>query len=248
MNSRAIFTLWKREMIRFYRNKSRIVGGLAQSLFFLLAMGFGLGRFQVGNVGYSVFIAPGILSIRMLFASIFFGVRVIMDKQFGFLKEVLVSPVKRVEIMAGKVLGGATISLVQCFLVVVIAMLLGFLSFPTMGSVITTVLILAVSSVGFVSLGILIATRMSDMHGFQLVMNFLMQPMFLFSGALFPIDDLPRAISPLVTLNPLTYTVDALRNALIGQAANPLAFDLVVVTLFAAAMLGLGAYSFEKMK
>jgi len=248
MSLRASYTLWKREMIRFTRNKSRIFGELAQSVFFLLAMGYGLGRYDVGEVGYSSFVAPGILALRLLFSSIFFGVGIIMDKQFGFLKEVLVSPAKRIEIMIGKVLGGVTISLIQCTLVILAAMLIGFLSFPTPISVLWTFLVLFIGSSGLVSLGIIIATRLDDMHGFQLVMNFIMQPMFLFSGALFPIDNLPSAISPLVKLNPLTYVVDSLRSVILGQSANPFLFNLSIIILFSTTMLALGTHAFRKMK
>jgi len=248
MSVHAVSTLWKRKMTRFFRNKPRIISSIVQSLFFLFGLGFGMSRFNVGNVNYSSFLTPGILAMSSLFSSVFFGIQVLMDKQFGFLKEILVAPVKRVEIMAGKVLAGVSISLLQSGIIAVTALLLGFLTFPSLTSFLFTLLILFLTLIGFVSLGILIASNIDDMHAFQLIMNFIIQPIFIFSGALFPIDNLPYPINQVIAVNPFSYSVDGLRNVVLGESSHSLILNLSVISSFAFILLLLGTYSFQKMK
>ncbi len=235
----AIYYIWKRELIRFSRSKSRIIGSLAMPFFFLAIIGTGMGSLvKVGGGSYLDFMAPGILSMVVLFGSIFSGVIVIMDRQFGFLKETMVAPVKRTSIVIGKALGGATTAVIQGMLMLGIAMLLG--AHIDMTDLLPVMALMFMVSVMFVSLGIAIASTMEDMHGFQLVMNFLVMPMFFLSGALFPLTAAPEPIRWLSYIDPMTYVVEAMRYLLVGSSTMPIAvsggvlgFALVLSVLLA---------------
>ncbi|MGC8851238.1 MAG: ABC transporter permease [Candidatus Micrarchaeia archaeon] len=233
VNLSAIYWLWKREIIRFWRAKSRVIGSLGMPFFFLAIIGTGLnGALSLPGFSgsYMEFIAPGILGMVLLFGSIFSGVTIIMDRQFGFLKETLVAPVSRTSIAIGKALGGATTAVIQGLLMLVIALLMGvhlnLLALPL------AIVLMVLISVAFVSVGIAIASMMEDMHGFQLVMNFLVMPMFFLSGALFPLVNAPLPVQALSYANPLTYGVEALRFTLTGSSELPLALCVAVLLLF----------------
>ena len=223
-NLSAVYAMWKREMIRFTRSKSRIIGSIGMPFFFLAIVGSGLGgAFSMPGMegGYMEFIAPGMVAMTVLFGSIFSGVTVIMDRQFGFLKETLVAPVSRLSIVAGRALGGATTATLQGLLMVAIAAVLGV---PLQAAGLPlAVVFMFFSATAFVFLGIAIASLMEDMHGFQLVMNLLVMPMFFLSGAIFPLESAPEIVRYIGYIDPMTYTVEALRTLLVGQAGIPLA-------------------------
>src|SRR5271163_2498581 len=189
-----------------------MIGSLGQPLLFLLALGFGFGpTFQkAGNGNYLDFIGPGIVTMGILFTAIFSGIELIWDRQFGFLKETLVAPVPRILIMAGRTLGGATVALFQGLVVVVICLLAGF-RITSIASLPVALLFMVLVAVMFTALGTAIASVLSDFQGFQLVMNFLVMPIFFLSGALFPLTNLPKALEIIASLDPLTYGVDGLR-------------------------------------
>ena len=205
----AIYMLWLRQVKRYLRSRSRIVASLGQPLLFLLAFGFGFGPIfqKAGQGNYIQFLAPGVIAMTVLFTSIFSGIELIWDRQFGFLKETLVAPVPRILIMIGRTLGGATVSLMQGMIVVLICVAAGFRPVNLSGLP-TAFLFLALIAVMFTALGTAIASVLSDFQGFQLIMNFLVMPIFFLSGALFPLNGLPGALNVLATIDPLSYGVD----------------------------------------
>jgi len=247
----VVYTIWLRSMKRYLRSKSRIFGSLGMPLFFLLIIGFGLNSIvNVGGAGtgYVGFIIPGIVAMSVLFTSMFSGIQIIWDKQFGFLKETLVAPVSRIEIMLGQTLGGATTSVIQGLLTLVIGVLVGSgLTFNTAGFLIS-VLFMTLVGISFTALGIAIASRMEDMHGFQLIMNFVIFPIFGLSGALFPLSSLPPWARVLTYIDPLTYGVQGIRYGLTGTSEiNPM-LCLILLSGFTAVTIFLGQYLFNKTK
>lgn len=245
-----VYTIWLRNVKRYLRSKSRIVGSLGMPLFFMLVLGFGLNSIvSIPGVeeGYLEFIIPGIVAMSVLFTSVFSGIQIIWDKQFGFLKETLVAPVSRLEIMVGQTLGGATTAVIQGLILMVFALFIGLQPAGISGFLVA-VGFMALIGVTFTAFGIAIASRMEDMHGFQLIMNFVIFPIFGLSGALFPINSLPDWLRPLTLADPLTYGVEGIRYGLSGTAqVHPLA-SLAVMAACAVLMTVAGAYLFRKIQ
>lgn len=245
----AVYFMWKRELIRFFRSKSRVIGSLGMPFFYLAILGTSLSgamRPLAGSENYLQFIMPGILGMVLLFGSVFSGIIVIMDRQFGFLKETLVAPVSRTSIVIGKSLGGATTAVVQGLLMMALALVLG--ASVEVQNLPYVLLLMAVISMAFVSMGISFASLMEDMHGFQLVMNFLVMPMFFLSGALFPLQDAPGVVQYLSYIDPLTYAVDALRFFINGQSSMPIEVSAGVLIAFLAVTTTASAYLFGKIE
>jgi ABC-2 type transport system permease protein len=226
-----------------------MVGSLAQPLLFLIALGFGFGPVyqQAGEGSYVQFLVPGIISMSILFTAMFSGIEIIWDRQFGFLKETLVAPVSRINIMIGRTLGGATVAIMQGLIVLILASLFGFhiTSWAMLPLCILAMLLIALF---FTGLGTAIASLLSDMQGFQLIMNFLIMPIFFLSGALFPLKGLPSVLETVVRLNPLAYGVDAMRDTLINQTYFGLGLDFTVMGIAALVILGIGSYMFNKIQ
>jgi ABC-2 type transport system permease protein len=245
----AIYILWLRQVKRYLRSRPRIIASLGQPMLFLLAFGFGFGPIfqRAGQGNYIQFLAPGVIAMTVLFTSIFSGIELIWDRQFGFLKETLVAPVPRILIMIGRTLGGATVSLFQGMIVVLICLAAGFRT-THFAQLPLSFVFLSLIAVMFTALGTAIASVLSDFQGFQLIMNFLVMPIFFLSGALFPLTGLPKALNILASIDPLTYGVDGLRSSLIGVAHFSLATDLAVLSLLTAACLGAGSYLFSKIQ
>jgi ABC-2 type transport system permease protein len=245
----VIYALWLREVKRYLRSRAQIIGSLAQPALYLLVLGFGFGAVfqQAGQGSYLQFIAPGIVAMGVLFTSIFSGIGLLWDRQFGFLKETLVAPVPRLTIMAGRTLGGATIALIQGALVLVVCMLVGFRP-ENWAAVPLALAFMALIAVVFAALGTAIGSTLKDMQGFQLIMNFLIMPIFFLSGALFPLDDLPTALTVATRLDPLAYGVDGLRAAFIGVSAIGILVDVSVLAVLAALFLLLGAWAFSRIQ
>jgi ABC-2 type transport system permease protein len=244
----AIYVLWLRQIKRYLRSKARLIGSVGQPILFLVALGFGFGPIyaQAGQGNYLDFLAPGIIAMGILFTAVFTGIEVIWDKQFGFLKETLVAPVPRWKIMLGRTLGGATISLLQGVIVFLISLFVGF-SAPAASLPVAFAFAFLIA-LFYTALGTAIASRLDDMQGFQLIMNFLVMPTFFLSGALFPLDNLPPAISAVTALNPLSYGVDGLRGALTGVAHYGIATDFLVLGCATLVMLAIGTYCFQKIQ
>jgi ABC-2 type transport system permease protein len=244
----AIYILWLRELKRYTRSRSRIIGSLGQPLLFLFALGFGLGQIfqRAGQGNYFQYLGPGIISMSILFTAIFAGIQVIWDKQFGFLKETLVAPVPRWQIMFGKTIGGATIAVLQGMIVLVLATVFGFK--PQLSLLLVTFIFMFLTAIFFTGLGISIASSLSDINGFQLIMNFLVQPVFFLSGALFPLQGLPPFMSFITALDPLTYGVDGIRGTLTGVSRFGIGTDFVVLFVLVILVLAIGASLFSKIE
>lgn len=245
-----VYTIWLRNMKRYLRSKSRIIGSIAMPLFFLLFLGVGLNSvIQLPGLGenYIVFLIPGMVAMSVLFTSVFSGIQIIWDKQFGFLKETLVAPVSRLEIMSGQTLGGATTAVFQGALILILSVLVGFPLSNPVGFLIALAFMILIG-ISFTAFGIAIASRMEDMTGFQLIMNFVVFPIFGLSGALFPISSLPAWMIPLTLLDPLTYGVEGIRYGLTGVSQiNPLVCGAVIGG-FTMVMTILGAFLFRKIR
>lgn len=245
----AIYILWLRELKRYVRSRSMMVASLGQPLLYLLVLGFGLGPvFQrAGNGSYIQFVAPGVIGMSVLFTSIFSGIGLLWDRQFGFLKETLVAPVPRVTIMIGKTLGGATVATIQGLLVLIICLIVGFrpvnwLMLPV------AVFFMILTAIVFAGLGVAIGSRLQDMQGMQLIMNFLVLPIYFLSGALFPLSGLPSILNFFTRIDPLSYGVDALRNVLIGSSQFSAELSLAVLAFSALLFIAIGGYSFSKIQ
>ena len=245
----TVYILWLRQVKKYFRSRSRIVGALGQPLLFLLAFGFGFGSIfqRAGGGDYIQFLAPGIIMMSVLFTAVFSGIDLIWDRQFGFLKETMVAPVSRLEIMIGKTLGGATVAAFQGLLVFVLTLFVGFRPYNLLMLPVAALFIFLVAIL-FTSLGIAVASKLEDMQGFQLIMNFLVMPIFFLSGALFPLEGLPKAMEIITNLDPLTYGIDGLRLSLINVGKFGLATDLVVIGSITAVLLGIGSYFFERIQ
>ncbi len=245
----AIYVLWLRQLKRYLRSKSRIVGSLGQPVLFLVALGFGLGPVfkRAGGGNYIDFLAPGVIAQGILFTAIFSGIELIWDRQFGFLKETLVAPVSRMNIMIGRTLGGATIATIQGVIVFFLTLVIGFRPYSIAALPLFCVSMFLIALL-FTALGTTIATFLEDFQGFQLIMNFLVMPLFFLSGALFPLTGLPGFLQIITFINPLTYGVDSLRNTLIHSSHFSLSTDLAVLSVLTAIILGIGSYFFSKIQ
>jgi ABC-2 type transport system permease protein len=245
----AIYVLWLREMKRYVRAKSRIIGSLLQPLFFLVFLGLGFNRMAVpgmkAGVDYIQFLVPGILGMTLLFSSSMQGLSVLWDREFGFLKEIMVAPVSRTSIVLGRIAGGTTTTMMQGLLVLGITFVLGFRVNGILNFLWALVFMVLIAFT-FIGLGLIFASRMKDMQGFGLIVNFIIFPLFFLSGALYPLDNLPLAVRVLSYADPLTYGIDGLRGTMIGVNARPIALDFAILCGFALVMLVLGTYFFEK--
>jgi len=253
---RAIYSIWLRDLTRYRRDRFRLVSSVAQPALYLFVFGTGLSRglairggsgSSLGPVdNYVVFIYPGILGMSLLFTSIFSAMSIIWDREFGFLKEVMVAPISRTSVAIGKAMGGSTVAVIQGLIILLFAPFIGVsLSIQTLVIIIPLMFLISFSLTSF---GIVIAARMESMEGFQMVMNFLVMPLFLLSGAMFPIERLPEWLKALTVLDPLTYGVDALRGLMLGMevSANPISLNIAVIIAFGAAMISLAVVMFNR--
>jgi ABC-2 type transport system permease protein len=245
--TQVIYTLWLREMKWFLRGKTRIIQSVVQPFLWLAIIGIGMSSaFKLpGGQSYLQFMAPGIIGMTLIFSSIMSGVSALWDKQFGFLKEILVAPVARTHIMLGKALGGVTTSLLQGLLLLIAAALVGVWP-PTILALAQVMVFMIFISLAFVSLGLAFASKMTDPVAFPLVANFLVMPLFFLSGALFPLATAPDWMKAIAYVNPLRYGVDGLRGAIIGLSDLPLWVDFGVLLVFSTAMILIGGYLFRK--
>lgn len=245
----TVYILWLRQVKKYFRARSRIIGALGQPLLFLLVFGFGFGPIfqRAGEGNYIQFLGPGIMMMSVLFTAVFSGIDLIWDRQFGFLKETMVAPVSRLEIMLGKTLGGATVASFQGLIVFVLALIVGFRPYNLLMVPIAALFVFLIAIL-FTSLGIAIASRIQDMQGFQLIMNFLVMPIFFLSGALFPLQGLPRILEVVTRIDPLTYGIDGIRGALTNADTFGISTDFVIISIITVILLGVGSYLFEKIQ
>jgi len=250
-----IYSIWLREMTRYVRARSRVITSLITPLLWLIIFGTGFSSaLSIGGTGgsnYINFLAPGILGMVVLFTGMFSGMSVMFDKEFGFLKEILVAPVSRTSIIIGKALGGTTQGAIQGVLIFGLSYFIGVRISGTLGLAAAVALILVTMffiGMGFVGLGISIASRIENIEGFQVVMNLLVLPIFFLSGAFFPVTSLPAWMKALVDINPLAYGVDALRYAVTGLHSYAVTTDLAVVVGFFVLMMIVGSILFRNVQ
>jgi ABC-2 type transport system permease protein len=244
----GIYVLWLRDLKRYFRARSRVIGSLGMPFFFLAFFSMGFRRASIPslpeNLTYIDFLTPGVVSMVLLFSGTFSGVSIVWDRQFGFLREIMVSPISRTTIALGRTLGGATTALLQGLLMLAVSTLIGFKFDPTRLPL--TLFSMFLIAIAFTGTGIAISTFMEDIHGFQLVINFFVFPLFFLSGALFPIDELPELVKLLALMNPLTYGVDALRWTLTGFSEMDVVGDVVILSVYCFAIVMLASLFFSR--
>ena len=240
-----IYTIWLREMLKFVRARSRILSSLAMPFIWLFILGFGFSSsITIPGLPYIGFLTPGIIGMIILFTSIFSGISIIYDRQFGFLKEILVAPVSRSSIVVGKTLGGATIATINGLIVLGISSVLGFIDVG-IGTILAIPFMIMIA-ISFVAMGLIIASRMKNMEGFQMIMSFLVMPIFLLSGALFPLKDVPDVMRMISYFDPLSYGIDGIRGSLVGITDVGLITDFLVLLGISIGMMSLGTLMFKK--
>jgi len=245
----VVYILWLREVKKYLRSRAQIVASLGQPLMYLAVLGFGLGPVfrKAGAGSYLQFMAPGVIGMTVLFTAMFSGIAMLWDRQFGFLKETLVAPVPRVQIMIGKTLGGATVAMLQGTLVFAVTLLAGFR--PTsLLEVPVAFLIVALIAVVFSALATAIGSSIKEMQGFQMVMNFLVMPLWFLSGALYPLQGLPAALAVLTRVDPLTYGIDGVRGTMIGTTHFGVGVDVAVLLGVGVLFVTAGAWRFSKIE
>jgi ABC-2 type transport system permease protein len=245
----VVYILWLREVKKYLRSRAQIIASLGAPLMYLGVLGFGLGPvFQrAGEGSYLQFMAPGVIGMTVLFTAMFSGIAMLWDRQFGFLKETLVAPVPRLAIMIGRTLGGATVAVLQGTLIFAVTLVAGFRP-VSVAAVPVAFLIVLLIAVVFSALATAIGSTLKEMQGFQMVMNFLVIPIFFLSGALYPLRGLPTALALLTRIDPLTYGVDGVRGILIGATHFGVGLDIAVLVGVGVLFVGAGAWRFSKIE
>jgi len=244
----CIYMVWLRDTIRYFREKSQLYGSIMRPILWLFILGIGLrGSFQVSDhLTYTQFIFPGIVAMTVIFTSIQSAVTIIWDREFGFLKEILVAPVPRTSIAIGKCLSGTTLSLIQAGIIMFLSPFVHVKIHWV--SLVPLVFVVMITSFALTGVGVLIASRMSSFQGFGTIMNFVIMPMWFLSGAMFPPKDLPVWLNALVRLNPLTYGVDLMRHLLIDVNYYSPVFEVSFLFVFSAVIVALAVFSFSRSR
>jgi ABC-2 type transport system permease protein len=245
----VIYILWLREVKKYLRSRAQIVASLGTPLMYLAVLGFGLGPVfrRAGEGSYLQFMAPGVIGMTVLFTAMFSGIAMLWDRQFGFLKETLVAPVPRVQIMIGRTLGGATAALLQGTIVFIVTLVAGFRPASVL-AIPVAFLIVALIAVVFSALATAIGSSIKEMAGFQMVMNFLVMPLWFLSGALYPLQGLPVALAVLTRVDPLTYGIDGVRGTMLGASHFGVPFDVAVLLGVGILFVTAGAWRFSKLE
>jgi ABC-2 type transport system permease protein len=245
----VVFILWLREVKKYLRSRVQIVASLGGPFMYLGVLGFGLGPvFQrAGEGSYLQFMAPGVIGMTVLFTAMFSGIAMLWDRQFGFLKETLVAPVPRLTIMIGRTLGGATVAVLQGTIIFVVTLIAGFRPVSVL-AVPLAFLVIALIAVVFSALATAIGSSLKEMQGFQMVMNFLVMPIFFLSGAIYPLQGLPRVLAGLTRVDPLTYGVDGVREILTGRTYFGVVLDVAVLVGVGVLFVVFGAWRFSKIE
>jgi ABC-2 type transport system permease protein len=245
----VVYALWRRDMLKFLRDRRGLITSMVRPFLWLLAFGFGL-RASVNLPGVGAdfvsFLVPGMAAMTVLFSSMFAAISIVWEREFGFLKELLVAPIPRGAIVVAKLAAGSATATVEAALMLALAPLIGA-RFSVVGALVSLPL-LAAFGMAVNALGIVVAARMRSFEGFGSVVNFIIQPIFFLSGALYPIEGLPRALRVVVLVNPMSYVVDAVRGLCIGSHAFPIALDLAVTVGATLAFGALARRAFDKME
>ncbi len=244
----ATYTVFLRELKRTIRARSRFIGGMATPFFWMAIVGIGMKSavsFKHLDINFFDFVIPGIIGMTILFTSMFSGgIQVIFDREFGFLKEMLVAPISRTSIVVGKILGGTIIAMMQATIILFLAIPFG-VNYESIFGVFAAFIFMILISISFVSFGLIFASQLRDFHGFQIVSNFFIMPLFFLSGAIFPIQSAPKWMQVVSYFNPLSYGVDGLRGALIGVSKNPIWMDFSILITFSLILMTLAFLFFE---
>jgi ABC-2 type transport system permease protein len=242
----GVYMVWHRDLVRFARQRSRLLSGIARSLVWLFALGLGLRSsfVPIGGLTYEQFLFPGIIGMAVIFSSLQSAISIIWDREFGYLREVLVAPIPRGTIVYGKVLGGASTASVQAAVVFLLIPVVGLS--PSPSQLLAALAMTFVTALAMTSLGVLIAARMRDFEGFGTIQNFVVMPLYLLSGAVFPVAKTTGTLHLLVSLDPLSYGVDALRQLLTGYAVHPLGVDVAVLLGLTAILVAASVFLFER--
>jgi ABC-2 type transport system permease protein len=259
-NADGVYIIWYRDLLRYWRDRARLVSSFGQPLLFLVVFGSGLTASlgagltkELGDVSYVRFLFPGIVAMAVLFTGIFSAMSIVWDREFGFLREVLVAPISRAAVVLGKALGGSTVAMLQGAILLILAPILGVSLDPLL--VLKLLGLMFLTALALTSMGILIAARLQSMEAFQMIMNFLIMPMFFLSGAFFPLRGLPAWMSVVTRLDPVAYGVDPMRRLLLGGELAPgirigthhlgTGEDCLILAAFAAVMIVLAVRAFE---
>ncbi len=259
-NARGVYIIWYRDVLRYWRDRARLVSSLGQPLMFLIIFGSGLSASlgagltsELGDVSYVRFLFPGIVAMAVLFTAVFSAISIVWDREFGFLREVLVAPISRAAVVLGKALGGSTVAMFQGAILLILAPILGVSLNPLL--VLELLGLMFLTALALTSVGILVASRLQSMQAFQMIMNFLIMPMFFLSGAFFPLRGLPGWMSVITRLDPMAYGVDPMRRVLLGADLAPgirianhhlgTLEDCLILIVFAAVMMALAMWAFE---
>lgn len=244
-----MYQLWLRQIRRFTRSGSRMVGTIGQPLLLMLALGYGIGAIyeKAGEGNYLEFLVPGIITQTVLLSAVFWGIIILMDKRFGFLSELLVAPVSRVKILLGSALGGATVSIAQGIMIFIISIIFGFRP-DSWFMMIPALLVLIFMSLALTSFGAAIASSVDDFQGFQSINNLLVMPLFFLSSALYPLDSVPTILKVISTLNPVSYMVDALRYLMTGVTHFGLGLDLIVMSVTLVVCVAFAVNRFNRLQ
>ncbi len=244
----AVAMLWQRDLVRFARERAQLYGSLARTVVWLFILGAGLrGSVTVpGNVTYLQFVFPGMMAMAIIFSSLQSAISIIFDREFGFLKEILVAPIPRSSVVVGKALAGATIATVQGTLIWVFAPFVGIWPNPLV--ILGSIGVMLLIGLGLTGVGILIAAKMTSFEGFGTINNFVVLPLYFTSAAQFPLTRAPHWLRILARLNPLSYGVDFLRGLIVGVWTYPVALDAAVLVGFAVVVLAAATYAFNKQE
>jgi ABC-2 type transport system permease protein len=245
----VMYMLWLRQVRRYWRSGSRLIGSLGQPILLLLALGYGIGAIyrRAGEGNYLNFLVPGIITQTVLLSGIFWGIIILQDKRFGFLAEMLVAPVSRVKILIGSAFGGATVSIIQGMMIFIISLVFGFRP-DNWWLVPPAFLVLVLMSLALACFGAGIASTVDDFQGFQGINNLLVLPLFFLSSALYPLNNIPEALKVISTINPVSYMVDALRTLLTSQSHFGITKDLIVMAVTFMVCLGFAVNRFNRIQ
>ncbi|HYX90755.1 MAG TPA: ABC transporter permease [Myxococcaceae bacterium] len=256
---RAIKIVWQRELMRFWSDRPRLIGTLIQPMLYLFVLGTGLGSMipHSGGLDFRTFIFPGVVMMAVLFTCFFSAGSLVWDREFGFMREMLVAPIRRASIVVGKCLGGATVGTIQGLIVLSIAGLVGVPYAPALLSKLVVELVLI--SFALTSMGVLLSCRIRSAQAFMAVMQMVLMPLFFISGAMFPLQGLPRWLEVLTRLDPITYAVDLLRRTVLTQLGMiavpgvtwggwtvPITVELGLLGVFAIVALAGAVVAFDK--
>jgi ABC-2 type transport system permease protein len=249
MQSSVMYVLWLRQIRRYFRSKSRLLGTIGQPILLLLALGYGIGAIykKAGEGNYLNFLVPGIITQTVLLSGVFWGMIILQDKRFGFLSELLVAPVSRVKILLGSALGGTTICVFQGILVFVLSLIFGFHPHNWL-DVPAAFLVLIFMCLALCSFGAGIASSLDDFQGFQGINNLLIMPAFFLSSALYPLKNLPAFLKIISDINPVSYMVDALRNLLSNEGHFSLEHDLTIMAITFVVCVGFAVNRFNRLQ